>query len=219
MDTTALDCIYPIQIKPEFQGSSAETFSKWVADHQEYPDSSWFAGVEGRVITQFTIDEEGHLGNVRVFRGINPELDAEAIRVIESAPQDWTPGYWITTHEPVKTTYTFPVIFKLPVSYFTMEDKPTFQNGTLSDFSHWVALHIEFPPSSRDPHGDFRIMVGFIINQTGEITNIRFLNEADSYFREPIHRALEEAPNWEPGHIDGEPVPVRIIMPIIFRLK
>ena len=48
--------------------------------------------------------------DVKVLRGVHPDLDAEALRVVSSSP-DWTPGY--VKGEPVKVSYTFPVIFQL----------------------------------------------------------------------------------------------------------
>lgn len=50
------------------------------------------------------------MGDVKVLRGCHPDLDAEAIRVVSSSPA-WTPGY--VKGQPVKVTYTFPVVFAL----------------------------------------------------------------------------------------------------------
>ena len=60
---------------------------------------------------QFTIYPDGTLRDAKVLRGVSPELDAEALRVISASPADWTPGY--VKGEPVKVTYVFPVVFKL----------------------------------------------------------------------------------------------------------
>lgn len=96
---------------PSFNGGDANDFSKWVNEHKNYPEEAKKAGIEGRVTTQFTITKEGKLINARILRGVHPLLDEEAIRVIESAPQNWKPGE--RRGEPIDVTYTFPVIFKL----------------------------------------------------------------------------------------------------------
>lgn len=95
-----------------FNGYDANEFSKWVHEHKIYPEEAKKAGIEGRVYTQFTITKEGKLTSLKLIRGVHPLLDKEAIRVIESAPQNWKPGL---DHkgEPVDLTYGFPVIFKL----------------------------------------------------------------------------------------------------------
>ena len=60
-------------------------------------------------MAQFVVGSDGKVGDVKILRGVHPDLDAEVVRVISSSP-DWTPGY--VKGEPVKVTYTFPVVFK-----------------------------------------------------------------------------------------------------------
>ena len=60
-------------------------------------------------MAQFVVGSDGKVGDVKVLRGVHPDLDAEVVRVISASP-DWTPGY--VKGEPVKVTYTFPVVFK-----------------------------------------------------------------------------------------------------------
>ena len=110
-DTTKALPFSQIEVKPTFQGGEAGTsFSQWVNANLKYPKAAKDAGVQGRVTLQFTIYPDGSLQDAKVLRGVNPDLDAEALRVISASP-DWTPGY--VKGEPVKVTYTFPVIFKL----------------------------------------------------------------------------------------------------------
>jgi TonB family protein len=99
-----------IEVKPTFNGGDAGEFSRWVNGNLKYPKAAFEAGIQGRVVLQFTIGKDGKLSDVKVLRSANPDLDAEAVRVISSSP-DWTPGY--VKGEPVKVTYTFPVIFQL----------------------------------------------------------------------------------------------------------
>jgi protein TonB len=101
-----------IEIKPCFNGGSAIEFQKWVDVHHRYPRKAREAGIEGSVITQFTITKKGKLTTVRVFRGVHPLLDKEAIRVIKAAPQKWTPAK-NSKGEPIDFKYFCPVIFKL----------------------------------------------------------------------------------------------------------
>ena len=67
-------------------------FSKWVKEHQRYPRKAKKAGIQGRVVVGFTIDEKGRMTDVKVVRGVHPLLDKEALRVIKSAPKKWTAG-------------------------------------------------------------------------------------------------------------------------------
>lgn len=98
-----------VEVKPKFQGGDANTFSKWVALNLEYPANAKANGVSGRVMVEFIVNTDGSVSDVKVLRGVDPELDAEAIRVIQSSPK-WTPGE--QRDSPVKVGYQFPVIFQ-----------------------------------------------------------------------------------------------------------
>jgi TonB family protein len=100
-----------VEVKPSFQGGSANEFSKWVNQRLRYPEESKKNRSEGRVILKFLVDLDGSVCDVRVLRSSgDPLLDAEAVRVISMSPA-WTPGK--QKDRPVRVTYTFPVIFKL----------------------------------------------------------------------------------------------------------
>jgi len=99
-----------IEIKPEFNGGDATGFSKWVHENLQYPKSAYEANIQGRIVIQFTVEKDGKVNDVKVLRGVHPDLDAEAVRVVSSSP-DWTPGY--VKGEPVRVRYLFPLIFKL----------------------------------------------------------------------------------------------------------
>ena len=96
-----------IEEKPSFNGGDANEFSKWVNSHLKYPKEADCA--QGRVTVQFTVDIDGSVKNVSVLRGVEPSLDAEAVRVVSLSPK-WKPGK--SKGKPVPVRYTFPVIFQ-----------------------------------------------------------------------------------------------------------
>ena len=99
-----------VEQKPSFQGGDANDFSKWVNARLVYPEIAKENGVQGRVTLQFTVEADGRVTNVKVLRGVDPALDAEAVRVVKTSPK-WKPGR--QRDRAVKVTYTFPVIFQL----------------------------------------------------------------------------------------------------------
>lgn len=99
-----------VEVKPTFNGSDANSFAKWVSDNIKYPESAKERGIEGRVILGFVVGKDGKVSDVKVLRSVDPELDAEAVRVVSSSPK-WTPGQ--QNGQDTKVTYTFPVVFKL----------------------------------------------------------------------------------------------------------
>jgi len=99
-----------VQQKPAFEGGDASAFTKWVNSQIVYPQAAQAAGTEGRVVLKFKVGKDGTVQNVKVIKSVDPELDAEAVRVVSSSPA-WTPGQ--QNGEPVAVSYTFPVIYKL----------------------------------------------------------------------------------------------------------
>lgn len=95
---------------PKFQGGSPSLFSSWRAEHLIYPEDAKKNKIQGTVRTMFTIYEDGTVHDVRIIQGVNPELDAEAIRVIKSSPK-WIPGK--QNGELVKVSFGIGVTFQL----------------------------------------------------------------------------------------------------------
>ena len=99
-----------VEDKPKFMGGDANAFSKWVNERLQYPEIAKENGIQGRVTLQFVVGTDGKVSNVKVLRGVDPSLDKEAVRVVQSSPK-WEPGR--QRDRAVKVTYTFPVIFQL----------------------------------------------------------------------------------------------------------
>ncbi|HEX6981872.1 MAG TPA: energy transducer TonB [Balneolaceae bacterium] len=75
----------------------------------EYPEQARRAGIEGRVIIQFIVTEEGTVENARVIRGIGGGADQEALRVVKQAK--FIPGR--QRGQPVRVQYSLPIVFRL----------------------------------------------------------------------------------------------------------
>ncbi|MEJ5266702.1 MAG: energy transducer TonB [Bacteroidales bacterium] len=98
-----------VEEKPTFPGGEAELL-KFIAENTKYPEIAKENGIQGRVFVQFVIDKNGNVTNVTIARGVDPYLDAEAIRVVKMLPK-WTPGK--QRGKPVPVTFVVPINFKL----------------------------------------------------------------------------------------------------------
>jgi TonB family protein len=87
-----------------------EALAAYMQAHVTYPAAAKQAGAEGTVYVHFVVDADGSLRDVKVPRPVNPELEAEAIRVVSAMPA-WTPGKQGGKAIPV--LMTLPVAFKL----------------------------------------------------------------------------------------------------------
>ncbi|MGF1670249.1 MAG: energy transducer TonB [Balneolaceae bacterium] len=83
-----------------------------VMKHIKYPDMARMAGIEGRVIVQFIIDEKGNVVDPKVVRGIGGGCDEEAVRAVSQA--NFIPG--MQRGKPVKVRYSMPITFSLSKS-------------------------------------------------------------------------------------------------------
>ena len=97
------------EVMPEFPGGVMEMM-KFLQMNINYPPTAAANNIEGRVVLQFIVEKTGKVGDVKVVRSVNEELDAEAVRVVKSMP-DFTPGR--QDGKPVSVWYTLPVSFKL----------------------------------------------------------------------------------------------------------
>ena len=90
---------------PEFPGGTQALFN-FIRENLQYPNND--TCVTGRVVAQFTVKEDGSIANARVIRGIHPDFDKEALRVINMMPK-WKPG--TKQGEVADTEYTVPIMF------------------------------------------------------------------------------------------------------------
>ena len=98
-----------VEQNPEFPGGIAE-LNKFLSDNIRYPVIAQENGIQGRVIIRFVVSRTGDISNVEVLRGVDPSLDREAVRVVESMPR-WIPGRQRGRAVPVY--FTLPVHFRL----------------------------------------------------------------------------------------------------------
>ena len=98
--------------KPMFNGMKAdEGFREYIRENTIYPVEAQEKGITGKIYVEFTIDKDGSVTNVKLLRGVDPLLDAEAMRVAYSSSKKWTPGKH--KGKAVGVRYLFPVSFQL----------------------------------------------------------------------------------------------------------
>ena len=96
-----------IDVIAEFAGND---FKAYLASEIVYPPRAYKYLVQGKVYVQFMINVDGSLSNPIVVRGLDKDLDKEALRIIRNIP-DWKPAR--KDGEPVLMTYTCPVVFTI----------------------------------------------------------------------------------------------------------
>ena len=109
-DSTAKEEVFMVaEQMPEFPGGMKELL-KFLQDNLKYPENAMKNNVQGRVIVQFVVEKDGTPTEFKVARSVDPDLDAEALRVLQTMPK-WKPG--MQRGKIVRVKFTVPVSFKL----------------------------------------------------------------------------------------------------------
>ena len=98
--------------RPMFLNSTdpKQFMEKWVYQYLKYPQEAVRDGVQGRVMVEFVIGIDGKVTDVKVVKGVSPELDAEAVKVVSASPK-WRPAR--LKGEKVRCSMTVPIEFRL----------------------------------------------------------------------------------------------------------
>ena len=97
-----------VEIEPKY---AAGSLAQYIGQEIKYPEEALKRHIEGRVVLQLIIMEDGSVDGVEVLKSVNPLLDAEAIRVVKQTSKKWTPGK--INDIPVRVAYNIPISFRL----------------------------------------------------------------------------------------------------------
>ena len=98
-----------VEEQPEFPGGY-DSMTVFLKRNLRYPASARQQGIEGTVYVSFIVEKDGAVSDVNIIRGIAPEADAEARRVVEMSPA-WTPAR--QRGEVVRVRFVLPIKFNL----------------------------------------------------------------------------------------------------------
>ncbi|MBN1159195.1 MAG: energy transducer TonB [Bacteroidales bacterium] len=111
VESVTEEVFFLVEEMPKFMGRDANTFSSWIQRNMMYPQNAVQNRIGGRIQVYFEISSTGEVVNVKILKGLTPELDEEVIRVIQSSNGLWTPGR--QRGRPVKVQFNFPINFVL----------------------------------------------------------------------------------------------------------
>ena len=228
-----------VEQMPEFPDGGQSGLMDYLKKNIQYPEAAKKAGVQGRVILQFVVDKDGSIDNVSVLRGVNPDLDKEAIRVVSNMP-NWKPG--MQKGKPVSVKYTVPIAFSLPSeeidkidemivvgyqntktpdnaeAYETVEQMPQFPGG-MTGLMQYLAKNVKYPADAQKEGIQGKVFVQIIVDENGKVSNAKIVQGISPSLDAEALRVVYNMPQWRPGMKDGKPVSVKYAFPINFRLR
>ncbi len=198
-----------------------------VASQIKYPGIARKAGVEGRVVVNLVVDEQGNVSDASVSRGIGAGLDQEALRVASQAK--FKPGR--QDGEAVKVRMPLPIQFKLDESstpaaasdggagntalpvFRVVESTPELIGGLRA-----LSSQINYPEIARKAGIEGRVFVSFVVDEQGNVESPEVVRGIGGGCDEEALRVAQLA-KFVPEQQEGEPVRRRITIPIQFKLE
>lgn len=220
------DVYPPDVIMPKFNNGGLDIFYDYVNKNFDFSKVT----KPGKMVTAFTVDEFGEIKNIRVVEFASIEAATEMIRVLKSAPK-WKPA--LRGGNPFSVAIRFPFTFKFkqkemepeislsenkPIpsednSVYNsagIEVKPEFSGG-MSKFYNYISKNYISP---NVPGLKGKVIVSFVIEKDGSITDIKVLRDIGYGSGEEAVRVLKNCPKWTPAEQNGKKVRCQYMLPL-----
>lgn len=96
--------------------------------------------------------------------------------------------------------------------------KPQFRGGDAA-YKKYLAQHVKYPQAALKKRIQGSVRIGFTVNPDGSIVNAKVERKASPLLDAEALRVVKSMPKWIPGKLNGEPVPVKMTVPVNFRLR
>ncbi|WP_165903761.1 energy transducer TonB [Hymenobacter gummosus] len=230
--------IYDATEKPAEPLGGAEAYGNYLGDKLNYPTAALQAGVQGTVEVTMVVEKTGATSNWQVTKSLSPECDAEALRLVKAGPR-WKPA----EHKGgvVRQRVTLPISFQIPAGaegasttatgttqpgaapteagpqVITPDEPARPVNGTEAWFE-WVQQVQQYPAQARQRKVQGKVMMEFMIEKDGSLTNIKPVKRLGSGLDEEAIRIVKLSPKWQPAKYKGAPIRQKMVLPILFQL-
>ncbi len=102
--------------------------------------------------------------------------------------------------------------------FLIAETMPSFQGGNLSTFHKWVQGKVRYPQIAAENGISGRVILTFVIEKNGLLTNIEVLQSPDRSLADEAVRVLQSSPRWTPGKQRDQAVRVKFTLPVVFSI-
>ena len=103
--------------------------------------------------------------------------------------------------------------------FIVVEEKASFMGGDEGTFRNWVQQNVKFPQIALEIGIQGRVVLSFVIEKDGRLTNIQVLQTPDRSLSEEAIRVLNKSPKWSPGKQRNQVVRVKYTLPVDFRVQ
>jgi TonB family protein len=227
-----------VEEMPMFPGGDSALLS-FIAMNTKYPENAKANGIQGRVIIRFCVTKVGGVDRISVLKGVDPELDAESVRVVGSLPA-FKPGKQGGKIVPV--WYMVPISFALSGTkpstvtpppppappadvsstdkvYTEVDELPVFKGGD-ANLLKYIAENTKYPEEAKKNKITGKVIVKLVVEKDCSVSNVGILESVNALLDAEAVRVVSTLPKFEtPGKKAGESVRVNYMIPITFTLK
>jgi TonB family protein len=225
---------------PEFEGG-ASGLARYLSENVKYPEDARMRNKQGKVLVKFVVCTDVSLCDEQIIKSVNSSIDAEVLRVVKAMPS-WKAG--MKNGVAVKTSYMLPVTFKfqgqekdtLPDArdyllneertdsiseenkiYVSVQQVPEFPGG-MKGMLRFLVQHVQYPEGAKAEGTKGRVVVQFVVEKDGSLTNILVQRALSGGCSEEAVRVIKLMPKWKPAIHFGKTVRVYYTLPINFQM-
>ena len=99
-----------------------------------------------------------------------------------------------------------------------VEEMPSFPGGQGALMS-FLSSNIKYPVVAQENGVQGRVIVGFVVERDGSITDVKVMRSVDPSLDREAQRVIKAMPKWKPGKQNGSAVRVKYTVPVVFRLQ
>lgn len=208
------------EMMASYPGGSAALVT-YFHENLKYPENAKKNNITGVVHIQFFVNEDGHLSDFKVVNGIDPECDAEALRMLKGS------GNWIPAKKEgkvVRSAYVLPIKFELGkeeevAKFEEISVLPSFPGGESARIEY-MQSRLKYPEEAKKNKIQGTVYISFLVKSDGSIHNVKVLRGIGGGCDELAIEMVRSMPNWNPGlNKNSQPVATIFNMPIKFSLN
>lgn len=208
------DSVTKVDEVPFFPSEGEVSLTQFIRTKMIYPRKLLIKRVKGKVVCSFKIDSLGKVSDPVILQSFHPELDKEALRIINSMPA-WTPA--VLDNRPVPYQYTLTIHFdpkdyrqcreekedweekekegKLWVIY---ERQPEYPGG-INALKEFISQHAQYPQELANSGIQGKIICQFTVNSQGFVEDARIIRGLHPTLDQEALRVVNLLPHWKPG--------------------
>ncbi|MBC7745624.1 MAG: energy transducer TonB [Flavobacterium sp.] len=99
----------------------------------------------------------------------------------------------------------------------SVDQAPEFPGGQ-NAFGKFLGSNIRYPASARENNTQGKVYIGFVVEKSGELTDLKIIKGIGGGCDEEALRVLQNSPAWKPGTFEGKPVRTSYTFPVTFQL-